>query len=101
MPKLPLNIGLPVLVAVLLAGGMMEFGPWRDAVLTIAIAIALWTAFSLKIGRPDPETSEEEPPTPALDDPDPDAPEPLRALTEEEQKELEETAVKHRPWRKP
>lgn len=100
MRGLPLNIGLPVLVAVLLLAGMLDFGPWRSVLLGAAIVLALWMAFSLRI-PPRDETGTEDPDTPALDDPDPDAPEPLRPLTEEEQKELEREAERHKPLRRP
>lgn len=104
MPKLPLNIGLPLLVVALLIAGVLEFGPERSTALTIVIALALWMAYSLTIrprGEEDPAAEEEHHDGPAIDDPDPTAEEPLRPLTDEEQKELEHEATRHRPYRKP
>lgn len=101
MPPLRLNVGLPLLVAVLLAAGVLDFGPWRSVGLAVAIALALWMAYSLRIRPRGPEEPEEDPDVPPLDDPDPDAPEPLRPLTPEEQKDLEHEAERHRPLRRP
>lgn len=100
MRGLPLNIGLPLLLAVLLAAGLLDFGPWRSILLGGAIVLALWMAFSLRI-PPRDEADMEDPDVPALDDPDPDAPEPLRPLTEEEQQELEREAERYKPLRRP
>jgi hypothetical protein len=101
VPKLPLNIGLPLLVLALLIAGYYEFGPERSVALAVVIALALWMAYSLAI-RPHEEVDEEQDEDePAIDDPDPASEEPLRPLTEAEQKELEHEAERHRPYRKP
>jgi len=101
MRKLPLNIGLPLLVLALIIAGMIDFGPERSVALTVVIVLALWMAYSLTI-RPRGEVEEEQDAnTPAIDDPDPSTPEPLRPLSEEEQKDLEHEAERHRPLRRP
>ena len=99
MPRMPLNIGLPVLVALLLCAGYVDFSPLRSALLAVGIGVALWTAFSLEIGSGDSEYRD-----PELEDDSPEGPEPeeeMRPLTEEEQKELEVEAIKNRPLRPP
>ena len=101
MGKLPLNIGFPLLIVVLLVAGILDFGPERSVALVAIIVLALWMAYSLAI-RPKGDVEEEQDAdTPALDDPDPTTPEPLRPLTDEEQKELEHEAERHRPLRRP
>ncbi len=101
LKKLPLHIGVPILIAVLLAAGVLEFGPYRSVALGAAILLALWMAYSLDIRPHEDELPDMDPDTPEIGDPDPDAPEPLRPLTEEEQKELEHEAERHRPLRRP
>jgi hypothetical protein len=101
MPPLRLNIGLPLLAADLLIAGVLDFGPGRSLALTLGIVLALWMAYSLRIRPRHPVEAEEDPDAPALDDPDPSTPEPLRPLSEEEQKELEHEATRHRPLKRP
>jgi hypothetical protein len=99
VPRLPLNFGLPVLVALLLVAGYLEYGPERSTILALCIGLALWMAFSLNIGERDPEDPEagEEGEEPGALEP----PEEMQPLTEEQQRELEEEAVRHRPLRPP
>jgi len=46
--KLPLGLGLPVLLG-LLVGAAWLGQPWQFPVLLLAMGVALWTAFSLPI----------------------------------------------------
>ena len=65
--NLPLKVGLPLLVALLVGSSFAE-GFERTAVLVAAMAVALWTAFSLPHVRrpppeePPPDEAEAEPP---------------------------------------
>jgi hypothetical protein len=47
--KLPLKFGLPILVAIWVVHGFVEDENTRTFLLVAAMAVALWTAFSLNI----------------------------------------------------
>lgn len=64
--KMPLKFGIPLLIALWLASGFMEYGQGKTLLMALAMGVALWTAFSLprpRRRRPEePEEPEEDPP---------------------------------------
>ena len=59
--KLPLRFGLPLLVGLWLASGYTPYGQGKTLLMVLAMAVALWTAFSLPLPRRrHPEEVEEE-----------------------------------------
>jgi hypothetical protein len=87
--RLPLHIGFPILVALLLMAGAVDIGPERSALLVVAIVLALWMAFSLNIRPRGPPEPEEDPDAPVLE-----PPEDIEPLDEKELKALEDEARK-------
>ncbi len=45
--KMPLKYGIPLLIALWLASGFIEYGQGKTLLMALAMGVALWTAFSL------------------------------------------------------
>ncbi len=59
--RLPLKIGIPLLIGLWLASGYTDYGQGKTLMMILAMGIALWTAFSLpRPRRPPPEPPAEE-----------------------------------------
>ena len=68
--KMPLKFGIPLLILLWLASGFTEYGQGKTLLMSLAMGVALWTAFSLPRPRSrHPEELEQDgemepPPTP-------------------------------------
>lgn len=59
--KMPLKYGIPLLIALWLGSGYTDYGQGKTALMSLAMGVALWTAFSLpRPPRRRPEDSEAE-----------------------------------------
>ncbi len=64
--KLPLKIGIPLLIVLWLVSGYTSYGEGKTALMMFAMGVALWTAFSLPRPKrqPPPEVEGDEEPAP-------------------------------------
>jgi hypothetical protein len=61
--KMPLKYGIPLLIALWLGAGFVEYGQGKTLLMVLAMGVAMWTAFSLpRPRRRQPEEFEDGPP---------------------------------------
>ena len=76
--KMPLKYGIPLLIALWLGSGYTDYGQGKTALMSLAMAVALWTAFSLP-----------RPPRRQPEDTEPEDTEPEDAGREEQEEQIE------------